>query len=74
MNVVKYLLSKCKDVRRVMNKKGEYPVDLAEWHGLAADVPELHDQKILPEKDRFLDSLSSEEIMRDQKEFELWFA
>lgn len=59
ISTVKFLLSKDKDVRRVKNKNGYYPVDLAEFHGLAADIPELYVPEIHRAKTACSDSLGS---------------
>ena len=58
-STVKFLLSKDKDVRRIVNKKGQYPYDLAKSHGLAQNIPDLCDPLIYTGKSTWSGSLGS---------------
>uniref|UniRef100_A0A7S3L4W5 Uncharacterized protein n=1 Tax=Amphora coffeiformis TaxID=265554 RepID=A0A7S3L4W5_9STRA len=76
VSTVKFLLSKDKEIRRVKNKKGQYPYDLAESLGVAQDIPELYDPVMVTEKNTcsgsFGSTLSSTESSY-KEEFQLSF-
>ena len=73
MSTIKFLLNKCRDARLKKNKHGEYPFDLAEWHGIATDIPDLYDEAIGKEKNMCNGSLSSAESLEFKRKVQVTF-